>query len=88
MTLAVIQQWGSVGGELGPVKAEEGHAQSKIPSQPGQLGLRGAFQASESGGGSYYWLQMTFASIYLLHFDFAFNFRSIHGACATWGMRN
>ena len=32
------------------------------------------------------WLQMTFASIYLLHFDFAFNFRATHGVCAAWGM--
>lgn len=31
---------------------------------------------------------MTFASIYLLHFDFAFNSRAIHGVYPTWGMRN
>lgn len=34
---------------------------------------------------SYCWLQMTFASIYLLHFDLPFNFRSIHSVCVTWG---
>ena len=42
--------------------------------------------AAESGRDSYYWLQMTFASMYLLHFYFAFNFRAIHGVCAAWGM--
>lgn len=83
MTLRFPQQRGSVGGELGPGKMWGGGAPSPAPSQPGQLSLCGSFSAFESGGGSYYWLQMTFASIYLLHFDFAFNFRSIHGVCAT-----
>lgn len=40
---------------------------------------------SRSRGGSYYCLQMTFASIYLLHFDFAFNFRSIHVSALPGG---
>lgn len=72
----------------GPSEGGGRGAHSNILSVPGQLNLGRTFPASESEDGSYYWLQMTFASIYLLHFDFAFNFRSIHSVCATQGMRN
>lgn len=83
MTLRASSNVGQREWSWRPGREGAGGAQSPVPSQPGQLSLRGSFSAFESGGGSYYWLQMTFASIYLLHFDFAFNFRSIHGVCAT-----
>lgn len=57
MTLEIIRnvgQWKRAGAREGG----ERDAPSNIPSGPGQLSLRGTFQASESKGDSYYWLQM------------------------------
>lgn len=75
------------GGELGPGKVGGGGARSNTPlGQASSASVE--LSQLESRGDLYYWLQMTFASIYVLHFDFAFNFRSIHGVCTAWGMRN
>lgn len=80
VTLETLQQYKSVEQNGG----QQGHSASCL--------LWASLQRlqnflSQSGGGSYYCLQMTFASIYLLHFDFAFNFRSIQVSALPGGCK-